>query len=234
MKLAKKVFTLTAAASALALSPLAMSYEAGQIVLRAGVTQVAPDADSGNVKLDGATVSLAGGTSQVDVDSNTQLGLTLEYFINESMGIELLAATPFEHTAEGKGELAGLDIADTKQLPPTLSFVYHFTGMGQFEPYVGAGLNYTIFFSEVITSEADAALTGLGLTGADVSLDDSFGYALQAGFDFHLNDKWLINASIRYIDISTTAEIAFDSGNKMTVDVDIDPFVYSVFAGYKF
>ena len=234
MKLVKKAFTLTAAVSAMALAPLATAYEAGDIAFRVGVTHVAPDASSDDVTLDGATLSLAGGTSQVDVDSNTQLGLTLEYFVSDTLGVELLAATPFSHTAEGEGELAGLDIADVKQLPPTLSVVYHFAGMGNFEPYVGAGLNYTIFFDEDITGTADATLSTLGLTGADVSLDDSFGYALQVGADFHISDKWLINASVRYIDISTTADIDFDSGNRISVDVDIDPFVYSVFAGYKF
>lgn len=234
MKLVKKALTLTAAVSAIALAPLATAYEAGDIAFRLGVTHVAPDVDSGNVKLNGDTLSLSGGTSQVDIDSDTQVGLTLEYFIADNMGIELLAATPFTHTAEGQGELDGLDILDATHLPPTLSFVYHFAGMGQFEPYVGAGINYTVFFDEDTTSQADATLATLGLTGADVSLDDSFGYALQAGFDYHIDDNWLINASVRYIDISTTADIDFDEGHRISVDVDIDPFVYSIFAGYKF
>ncbi len=234
MKLAKNTLTLTAAVSALALSPLALSYEAGDITIRAGLAHVAPDSSSDNVTLDGSTLSLAGGTSQVDVDSNTQLGLTLEYFVTDNIGVELLAASPFEHTAEGEGELAGLDIADVKHLPPTLSVVYHFDGLGQIEPYVGAGLNYTVFFDEDITGEADTTLSSLGLTGADVSLDDSFGFALQAGVDFHIDDQWLINASVRYIDISTTADIDFDNGSTISVDLDIDPFVYSIYAGYKF
>ena len=124
MKLAKKALTITTALSAIALAPLATAYEAGDIAFRVGVAHVAPDASSDNVTLDGATLSLAGGTSQVDVDSETQLGLTLEYFITDNMGIELLASTPFTHTAEGEGELAGLDILDATHLPPTLSFVY--------------------------------------------------------------------------------------------------------------
>ncbi|BFM09074.1 OmpW/AlkL family protein [Halioxenophilus aromaticivorans] len=234
MKLVKNAFIFTAAASAIALAPLATAYEAGDVALRLGVTQVAPDASSDNVTLDGSTLSLAGGTSQVDVDSNTQLGLTLEYFVTDAIGVELLAATPFEHTAEGKGELAGLDITDAKQLPPTLSLVYHFGGLGQIEPYVGVGLNYTVFFDEDITGQADTTLSSLGLTGADVSLEESFGYAVQAGVDFHLDEKWFINASVRYIDISTTADIDFDNGSTISVDVDIDPFVYSLFAGYRF
>ncbi|WP_317931181.1 OmpW/AlkL family protein [Halioxenophilus sp. WMMB6] len=225
MKMANKFLTLTTAASALALSSMAMAYEPGEISLRVGATHVAPDASSDAVKLNGTALP-----AKVDVDSNTQLGLTVEYFVTQNFGVELLAATPFEHTAEGKGALAGLDIADVKQLPPTLSAVYHFNPIGDFQPYVGAGLNYTIFFSEDMSSDLEAALG----TGGDVSLDNSFGYALQAGFDFHLNDKWLLNASVRYIDISTTADIDLDTGDKVSVDVDIDPFVYTLSAGYRF
>jgi len=57
---------------------------------------------------------------------------------------------------------------------------------------------------------------------------------LQAGFDYHLNDQWLVNASVRWIDIDTEAEIKFDNGAKINADVDIDPYVYTVSVGYKF
>lgn len=234
MNMATKALSVTVAAATLALPPIAMGAEAGDIVFRAGVTHVAPDASSDPVEINGSTLSLAGGTSEVDVTSDTQLGLTVEYFFNSAWGLELLASTPFTHTAEGKGELAGLDILEATHLPPTLSAIYHFENGSNFVPYVGAGVNYTIFFDEEVTSEADTALTGLGLNATDASLDNSFGYALQVGFDYHINDQWLVNASVRYIDISTTAEITFESGDKISVDVDIDPFVYSVFAGYKF
>ena len=220
MKMAKQLIATTAA-SLLALSPLAMSYEAGEIVLRAGATTVSPDASSGNVAFNGTDIPGTG----VDVDDSTQLGLTLEYLFTKNIGLELLAATPFEHDAEGTGGLSGVNVLSAKQLPPTLSVIYHFDNFGQFEPYVGAGLNYTIFFDE----EADD-----DIGDADVSLDNSFGLSFQIGADYHLGDKWLLNASVRYIDISTTAEIRDDFGDELSVDVDIDPFVYTISAGYRF
>ena len=53
------------------------------------------------------------------------------------------------------------------------------------------------------------------------------------GFDYEIDDKWLINASARYIAIDTTATFTV-ADVKGSVDVDIDPFVYTLSLGYKF
>ncbi|TQV86253.1 outer membrane beta-barrel protein [Exilibacterium tricleocarpae] len=222
-------------AAALATAALpAGAYEPGEWILRAGATTVAPDESSSNVAIDGDTLSLDGGTSQLEVDDNTQLGLTATYMLDANWGIEVLAATPFTHTVSGAGELAGLDIAEVTHLPPTVSAVYHFSAVEGFTPYVGAGLNYTLFFSEDLTGSADTALSGLGLTGGDVEADSSFGFALQVGADYQLDDTWFINASIRWIDIDTTAKISFDNGSDIDADLEIDPLVYSVLVGRRF
>ncbi len=220
MKMAKQLVATTAA-SLLVLSPLAMSYEAGEIVLRAGITTVSPDSSSDNVQFNGDDINNTG----VDVGSSTQLGLTVEYLFTKNIGLELLAATPFEHDVEGEGDLSGVDILSAKQLPPTLSVIYHFDTLGAFEPYVGLGINYTTFFDEEVDDD---------LGEADATLDDSFGFALQIGADYHLSDKWLLNASVRYIDISTTAEIRDSFGDELSVDVDIDPIVWTISGGYRF
>ncbi len=230
---ALKLLGINAVIFSLLAHPLAYSYESGDIIIRAGATQVTPQEDSGPVKLNGSTLSLGGGDSELNVDDNTQLGLNLAYVFNKNWAIELLAATPFEHTASGSGELAGLDIADIKHLPPTLMALYYFDTTSKLKPYLGAGVNYTIFFDEDLTSEANSTLAGLGLTGGDVELDDSWGLSVQAGFDYELSDRWLVNASVRWIDIDTEAEITFDSGDKITADLEIDPFVYTVSIGYR-
>jgi outer membrane protein len=173
-----------------------------------------------------------GDNSKVSVDDDTQLGLTVEYMLNSNWGVEVLAATPFSHTASAKGgTLSTLtdDVADVKQLPPTVSAVYHFNNGEELQPYVGVGINYTVFFSEDLSSDTVAVL-GDG----NVELDDSWGLALQIGVDYHLNERWLVNASVRWIDIDTEATIKLDSGSRVDVDVDIDPMVYSVMVGYKF
>ena len=238
MKKVLKPLSLAAAISAAMVSGHVAAYEAGDWVVRAGITTVAPQEDSSLVALNGDPNGHAalGGDSELTLDNDTQLGLTVEYMLNNNWGIEVLAATPFSHTASTKGTLKAAikDVADTKHLPPTVSAVYHFDTQGDLDPYVGIGINYTVFFSEDLDSQADAVLGTLGLTGGDVELDDSWGLAFQVGVDYQIDEKWLVNASVRWIDIDTEAEIKFDNGAKIDADVDIDPIVYSVMVGYKF
>lgn len=198
----------------------AIAYEKGDWVVRAGITHVAPDDTSDNVFVAGADLGLG-----VNVDSNSQLGLNLVYFFSPQVAIEILAATPFSHDI-------GLNTVDTlgstKHLPPTVSANYYFADPSQaFQPYVGAGINYTIFFDEQFTATNENA----GFS--DLELDSSFGLSAQIGFDYMLDNNWLVNASVRWIDIDT--EASFDlNGSAGSVDVSIDPFVYSLTLGYKF
>lgn len=217
-------------APALLAASVAQAYEAGDIIIRAGAVTVDPRESSSTLKFDGVS---AAGTSAT-VDSNTQLGLNFLYMLNSSVGIELLAATPFSHTVGVKGLGAGLDgkLADIKHLPPTLSAVwYPLQPNSVFKPYVGAGINYTTFFSEDLTSTRKAQ----GFSG--LSMEDSWGLAAQAGADYMLSDNLMLNAQVRYIDISTDATVNGPSAlaiQKTKVSVDIDPWVYMVGLGYKF
>jgi|TARA_B110000908_G_C10203459_1_gene426485 outer membrane protein len=201
------------------LSPV-FAYEQGDWVIRVGMTNVAPDDSSNNVNVAGADLGVG-----VNVDSNTQLGLNFVYFYSPQLAIEVLAATPFSHDI-GLNTVGPL--GNTKHLPPTVSANYYFSQpSAKFQPYVGAGVNYTIFFDEKFTS----ANTSAGFSNLD--LDSSFGLAAQVGFDYMLDEKWLVNASLRWIDINT--EASFDlNGAAGNVDVSIDPFVYSITAGYRF
>lgn len=216
------------AASALALAiaaPLAHAHQAGDIIVRAGAVMVDPNGDSGAIHVGGAKRP----GSEVTVDSNTQLGLNFAYMITDQIGVELLAATPFTHDVSIKG-MGGLDgkLGEVTHLPPTLSAVYYpLGGNSAFKPYIGAGINYTVFFDEELTkSRKDDGFKNL-------SLDSSFGLAFQIGADYMLNDKLMVNAQIRYIDIGTEATLKLGT-TPVDVDVDVDPMVYMVGLGYKF
>lgn len=222
---------LGASLVALALvAPVAHAHKAGDFIVRAGAATVAPNEDSGNLKLDGAKVS---GT-KATVDSDTQLGLAFAYMVTDHVGIELLAATPFQHQVNVKGLGASLDgkLADIKHLPPTLSVQYYPMDAGsKFQPYAGIGLNYTLFFNEDLTSERKAQ----GFS--NMKMKNSVGLAGQLGMDYMINDNLLFNASVWYVDINTEASIDGPSAlgvGKTKVDVDIDPWVYMVGIGYKF
>ena len=238
----KKALTMALVAAMAGGSVMAQAYEQGDWILRVGATTVDPDTDSDRIDLlgDGSVIAKA------DVDDDTQLGIIPAYMVTDKWGVELLAATPFEHDieAQGQGAISGvnLDAGSTKHLPPTVMVQwYPRGGKPGWQPYFGFGANYTVFFDEDVDNELIStlgALTDGAVDGADLDLDDSFGLALQAGVDIPFAEHWAVNLGVWYIDIETEAEITAKSGGnnvaKVNFDVDIDAWVYNIGIAYKF
>lgn len=200
---------LLAAAMTLATFTAQVSADAGDWLVRAGVTNIDPDDDGGN--LDGTNLD-------VTVKSSASISLEGTYMITNNIGVELLASYPFEHDIQLEG--AG-NIGDTKHLPPTVSLQWHFTQFGAFKPYVGVGVNYTYFFEENTRGALD---------GTDLDLDDSWGAAFQVGVDYNLTENWFINGNVRYIKIEADAKV---DGTKVS-EVTIDPWLLGAQVGYRF
>ena len=217
-----------------ALSGPATAYQTGDMIVRAGAAMVDPHVDSGHLKQNGNKLTPK---KTVDVDSNTQFGLTATYMLGDNIGLELLVASPFRHEIKVKDDattnsLTG-KLGHTRQLPPTLTLQYYPMDDGsEFQPYVGLGVNYTKFFKEELTSTRKASRTG---SYANLELKDSWGVAVQLGADFRIDDNWSINAAAWYVGIDTTATFKEPgTTNKYKVDVDLDPMVYMVGVAYKF
>ena len=207
----RKTSTLLLSSLAVALSLAAapaMAQSKGDWTISAGVHQVAPKSDNG---------TLAGGL-EVDVDSDIKPTITGEYFIADNLGIEVLAALPFKHdiNINGLGR-----VGSTKHLPPVVTLQYHFNSQGKVSPFVGAGVNYTTFFSEETTG---------GLAGADLKLEDSWGLAAHAGLDFKVAENGALRVDVRWIDIDSKVKL---NGEKIGT-VKIDPLVYGVAYVFKF
>ena len=195
--------------------------EAGDVLVRLRGIMVSPTEQSGSVRPSFPTGSVA-------VDDAIVPELDFTYMLTDHVGAELILATS-PHDIVGRGALAGVGkLADTMALPPTLTLQYHFAPEAALRPYVGAGVNYTIFYDE----DASSALeTAIGATR--VSADDSFGYALQAGFDVDLSERVFLNVDVKYIDIDTTATLR--TGALVNrVDVSLDPVVVGVGLGMRF
>ncbi|WP_462379914.1 OmpW/AlkL family protein [Pseudomonas sp. Marseille-QA0892] len=226
----KSVLTLSALALAIA-SPLASAHQAGDILLRAGAITVDPHESSSDIWVGALDTKVPG--TKATLNSDTQLGLNFAYMVTDHVGVELLAATPFQHdvgVSGMPGAFSGLNgkLGTLKHLPPTLSVVYYpLESRSAFQPYVGAGINYTWFFDTSLSSGAEQK----GFSGLDMK--DSWGWAAQLGVDYMLTDRVMLNAQVRYIDIETTGTTNY-GGQKVKVDVDVDPFVYMVGLGYKF
>ena len=198
-------------AAALVLGGLALpafAQDAGDWTIGVGLHQVNPKSDNGSV---------VNGTLKVDVGSNVRPTITAEYFVRRNLGLEVLAAWPFQHDVSIKG--VG-KVGSTRHLPPTVSLQYHF-GEGKVRPFVGAGLNYTKFFSES---------TSGALAGNDLSLGSSFGLAAHAGLDFQVSDRGAVRVDARWMDIDSDARL---NGAKIGT-VHVDPLVYGVAYVIKF
>ena len=175
----KKIDLAVMGAALTAASAGAMAYEAGDVLVRAGLANVNP-----SVKTDS-------GTDGLDVKGNTHLGLTAAYMVTPQVGVELLAATPFKHDLTADGSKIG----STKHLPPTVTVQWYPKVGGTVQPYLGAGLNYTTFW--------DAKLED----GTKLSLSHSTGLAVEAGVDVKLGDSLILNAAVWKIDIDTDVSI---------------------------
>jgi len=166
-----------------------------------------------------ATITPIGG--DVDIDSSVVPELDITYFVRDQWAVELiLGVTP--HDVAAVGTAAGdIDLGDVTLLPPTLTLQYHFNPEGQVRPYLGAGVNYTTFFNEDLPS---------GSALSTIDYDDSFGLAAQAGVDFALQNGWLLNVDVKYIDIDT--DVLIDGA--VAADVQIDPVVLGIGFGRRF
>ncbi|HSG11005.1 MAG TPA: OmpW family outer membrane protein [Gammaproteobacteria bacterium] len=197
----------------------ASAYQAGDFIVRAGAAGVLPTGDGTHPAAPGPNV---------EADDGWSLGLTATWMATNNIGVGVLAAWPFEHDIETKGGLAGTgDAADTKHLPPTVTMQYHFNTTSKLHPYIGAGINYTNFFSED-TNPAGA------LSGGSIKLDDSWGLALEVGADYELQNNWLVSAQVWYIDIDTDATVSGLGALDASFNVEIDPWVVMIGVGKKF
>ncbi|WP_312186493.1 OmpW family outer membrane protein [Sphingobacterium sp.] len=179
-----------------------------------------------------ANINTIGG----DIDINTKLipELDFTYFFTKNIAAELILGTTkhkvntvgSDLTAIGGSSSNNVDLGSVWLLPPTLTAQYHFLPDGPIKPYVGAGINYTIFYS-----------VNAGPTVKNVKYDNAFGFATQLGLDIKLSDKYFLNLDAKYILLKTDVNV--DGSNlapnlSIPAKVDINPFLLGFGVGMKF
>lgn len=224
-----KALLMTLVAALLGGSVVAQAYEKGDFVLRLGAVNVDPDSDSSPINLPGVP------TLHTKVDDDTQFGIIPMYMVTDNVGIELLAATPFQHDITLQGNGVNLNAGSTKHLPPTLTAQwYPRGGKSGWQPFLGIGVNYTIFFDEKTDKQLDETLNAiLGSSQESLDLDNSFGLSAQAGMDIPFAKDWALSLEVWYIDIDSNATVKTDVGN-VHFKTQIDPFVYHIGIAHRF
>lgn len=216
----KTISTLALLMAGMAATP-AMA-EAGDTFIRVRGILVAPNEDS-----TGITPAFPAETVAVDNAVTPEVDIT--HMLSNNVGIELIAATTKHSVSGTSGTTGGIGkLASTWVLPPTVTLQYHFAPEAKVRPYVGAGVNWTLFYSEKASNGLEAAV---GPT--KVNLSSSFGWAAQAGIDIDLNEKMFLNFDVKYIKMDTNARLNTTAAGVQRVGVDIDPLVFGVGVGFK-
>lgn len=235
-----KILLIAAGILALVASP-ALAYEPGTFVLRGGVGTIQPK--SGNLDFSFQDDIVGEVAATVDIQDGTGMTLSGTYMINENWAFDVLAALPFKHDIDANLTIvnqaipqipaefeATATVGDTKQIPPTFSFQYHFAPDSAFQPYAGLGMNWTTFFSTNLHPDyVDDEVSKL-------ILDDSFGVAAQLGADWKIGSHALINFDVRWMDISSDVLLAGPGieGKEKIGTAEIDPWIYAISLGYQF
>lgn len=183
--------------------------KAGDFMVRLRGLAIVPD--------DRAQIDTIGGNTKISNEYVPEIDFT--YFATKNIAFELIAATA-RHNVKAVDTAAGnLNLGRVSHLPPTLLMQFHPAPDYFISPYLGAGINYTIFY------DADA-----GPDINSINYDNSLGWALQAGSDIYLGDKFWLNFDIKYIRIQSDVEI----NHAIDAKVDVDPIIFGVGIGYKF
>lgn len=195
----------------------------GDVLVRLRAILVAP-----NESTSGITPTFP--TEHAKVNDSVMPEVDVTYMATDNIGLELIAATT-KHTASGTTGTTGTigNLASTWVLPPTLTVQYHFNPHGKVRPYIGAGINYTIFWNEKASAGLEAAV---GKTS--VHMSDSVGYAAQAGVDFDIGPRTFLNLDVKYINMNTTATLQTTAIGTQSLRVHLNPLVFGAGVGFRF
>ena len=212
--------------------------EAGDWVVRARAVNISPNEDSSLGKtvnnLLGAPVMSPG--AELAVSDKVIPELDISYYITKNIAAELILALGTRHNVSITGDtnsvVGNQSLGSVNLLPPTLTAQWHFNPDQLIDPYLGAGINYTLMLDRNAKESAGA------INGNKIKIDrDSWGYVLQGGVDVNLKNGWLLNADIKYVNIETDVQLkgaATDNQWRKVDALDINPWVFGIGIGKRF
>jgi outer membrane protein len=193
-----------------------------------GFVDLTPDDKSGEISGPGLPPG-----NGVSVSSASSIVGSIAYVYSNNISFQVYIAPPIGFEVNAAGSLQGVgQLAHVDALLPTVLVNYTFEPIfDSVKTFVGLGLNYSTFFSEMPTPILNGALGG----ETHITLEDSLGLAFQAGLGIDLSDKWYLNVGYIWIDVDTTAQLTTAAiGTVRNVDVDIDPSGGYMRLGYRF
>jgi outer membrane protein len=222
----KKHTTLfIAIAAACGFTAASHAQSAGSWVVNAGVVNIAPKVDSGNL----SAPSLP--NTKIDVKQATTVLVGVTYMVTDNWSAHLALGWPPRHEIVGAGAINGVgSLGSIVQYSPTLLGQYRFfEAKDQFRPYLGAGATFVSFGGGKGTA-ALTSLTNPGGSQTTPSADNAFGLSLQGGASYAINDKWFVDGNI----IKTFIKVKNKLSTGQTLDAKLDPLSLGLSVGYRF
>lgn len=186
---------------------------------------VSLSAQNWQVRLRGVSVqpyeksTVGGEDSDVNISNAFIPELDFTYFFNKNFAAELILGTSKHDVKVGNDEVS---LGSVRLLPPTVTLQYHFYPTKSLKPYVGAGLNYTIFYD---VENGDT----LGM-----DYKNNVGFALQGGVDYFVNEKFFLNVDIKKLYLKTDVDVDLGLPATVPAEVKINPLLIGFGVGMKF
>lgn len=191
---------------------VSQAFEQGDFLIRARGLYIIPDDSSTSLS------TVPGG--KVGVSSSGTLEFDFSYMWTRHIATELVA-TISRHKLNGEKSLAGVKVGSTWLLPPCFMFQYHFFPEKKFQPYLGVGVNYTLFYNKHCR-----------LKDTHLKLSNSWGAVGQVGMDVLLCDSWFANIDVKYVQMDTKAHLrGLTHGH---LHADINPWLFGIGIGRRF
>jgi outer membrane protein len=192
----------------------------GLLLSASGVATAAVD-DPWMVRVRAVELNWANGqtngvaTNNVQAQNATIPEVDVSYFFTKNIATELVLTYPQNVNIN----VGGVQKGTIQALPPSLLVQYHFTDLGQWKPYVGAGVNYTIFSNRN------------NILGGAASVDQSStGLVAQVGFDYMFDQHWGFNADVKYVQIKTNVYV----GATNIGTLNLNPLTPAIGVAYRF
>ena len=226
--------------------PLSILAAATLLVCSSAFAQYTVQVGYANVD-PGATASSTSGpflppnTTSLNVKAQQTVFFSVARDITENWDVQLALGFPPTHDVTLRvitpGNLppsvsskAGQLIGTVRQIAPTLFANYKFgEATDRFRPFVGIGINYTMF------DEANSTPLFNQLSGGQTNnkLTDSWGLAAQVGATYKLDGPWSISGTFSTADVKSTLTNN-TYGVERKTDIVFNPSVFILSVGYAF
>lgn len=176
-----------------------------------------------------ATVAVAGAQvpgAQVGVGNNTGFSIEGGYYVRPNWSVSLTIGVPPTAKIYGAGTLSSAGLLGTVVYGPSaLGIQYHPATRGRFQPYIGAGYDFTLVYHE------------RGSSIGNLHVGNGDGPVVQAGVEYRVSPHWafFVDAKKIWVAVNATGTIASAQGNQPAfARLALDPVIGSTGVSWHF